>query len=65
MVKTNRKSSISQIMTAPKAVVEHFFDNHESCDVKWCKHLKRLKEGGKELSQSYYRSKINDAKLYE
>ena len=53
-------------MTASKAVVEHLFDNHEFCDVKWCKPLKLLKEGGgKDLSQSYYRSKVNDTKLYE
>ena len=43
MIKTNRKSSISQVMTASKAVVEYFFDNHEFCDMKWCKALKRLK----------------------
>ena len=66
MIKTNRGSSISQLMTASKAVVEHLFDNHEFCDVKWRKPLKQLKEGGeKELSQSYYRNKIDDAKLYE
>ena len=29
MIKTNGKSSISQIMTASKVVVEHLFDNHE------------------------------------
>ena len=46
-IKTNRNSSISQIMTASKAVAEHLFDNHEFCDVKWCKPLEQLKEGGK------------------
>ena len=46
MIKTNHNSSISQIMTASKAVVEHLFDNHEFCDVKWYKPLKELKEGG-------------------
>ena len=46
MIKTNRGSSISQIMTASKAVVEYLFDNDEFCDVKWCKPLKELKEGG-------------------
>ena len=51
-------------MITSKAVVEHLFENHEFCNVKWCKPLKRFKEGG-DLSQSYYRSKINDAKLYE
>ena len=35
MIKTNIKSSISQIMTASKAVVEYLFDNHEIYDVKW------------------------------
>ena len=66
MVKTNRKSSISQIMTASKAVVEHLFDNHELCDKKWCKPLKQqIERGGKEHSQSYYRNKIDDAKLHQ
>ena len=66
MIKTNRKSSIFQIMTASKAVVEYLFHNHEFCDKKGCKSFKQKQKGkGKELSQSYYRSKINDAKLYE
>ena len=47
MIKTNRGSSISQIMTASKTVVKHLFDNHEFCDVTWCKPLKELKEGGR------------------
>ena len=64
MIKINRKSIISQTMITSKAVVEHLFENHEFYNVKWCKPLKRFKEGG-DLSQSYYRSKINDAKLYE
>ena len=46
IIKTNRKSSISRTMTAYNAVVKHLFDIHEFCDVKWCKPLKRLKEGG-------------------
>ena len=45
MIKTNIKSSISQIMTASKAVVEYLFDNHEIYDVKWWTPLKVLKEG--------------------
>ena len=66
MIKTNRKSSTSQIMIASKAVVEHLFDNYEFCDKKWYKSLNQKPEGkGKELSQSYYCSKINDAKLHE
>ena len=53
-------------MTASKVVIEHIFDNHEFCDKKWCKPLKQKEEGKeKELSQSYYRPTINDAKLYE
>ena len=63
MIKTNRKLIISQIITASKAVVEHIFDNHEFSDKKWCKPLKQKQEGKeKELSQLYYRSKINDDK---
>ena len=46
MIKPNRNSSISQIMTASKAVVEHLFDNHAFCDKKWCKPLKQQIEGG-------------------
>ena len=66
MIKTSRKLSISQIMTASKVVVEHLFDNHDFCDKKWYKPLKTLQERKeKELSQSYYRSTINDTKLYE
>ena len=66
MIKFNRNSSISQIMTVSKVVVEHLFDNHEFCNKKWCKPLKQnQEEKEKELSQSYYRSTINDAKLYE
>ena len=65
MIKTNRNKGISQIMTASKVVVDHFFDNNEFCDKKWYKPLKQKQEGKeKELSQSYYCSKINDAKLY-
>ena len=57
MIKINRNSGISQIMTASKAVVEHVFDNHEFCDKKWCKPLNQQIEGREELSQSYYRNK--------
>ena len=45
MIKTNRNKSISQIMTASKAVVEYLFDNHGLCDKKWCKPLKEKEEG--------------------
>ena len=66
MIKTNRNTSISQIMTASKTVIEHILDNHEFYNKKWCKPLNQKEEGKeKELSQSYYRSKINDTKLYE
>ena len=51
MIKINRKSSISQITTASKAVVENLFDDHEFCDKKWSKSLKQKQEGKeKELS---------------
>ena len=52
-------------MLASNTVVEHLFDNHEYYDEWWCK--PKRKQNGKEeeeLSQSFYRSKIKDAKLY-
>ena len=43
--------SISEIVRASKAVVEHLFENHEYCDEKWCRpklnmRLKNKEEGG-------------------
>ena len=45
MIKTNRNKTLFKIMRASKAVVEYLLDNHEFCDVRWCKPLKQLKEG--------------------
>ena len=35
MIKTNRNKSISEIVGASKAVIEHLFGNHKFCDEKW------------------------------
>ena len=50
MIKTNRMKSISEIVRASKAMVEHLFGNHEYCDEKWCRpklntRLKNKEEG--------------------
>ena len=37
MIKIQRGSDLETVKTAAKAVLEHLFDNHEYCDVKWCK----------------------------
>ena len=46
MIKSNRSKIVFESMGASMVVVEHFFDNHEFCDERWCKPLKQ-KEGGK------------------
>ena len=35
-IKTNRDTTIAEIERAPKAVIEHLFNNHENCDPAWC-----------------------------
>ena len=65
MIKANRMNEISKIVSASKAVVEHLFNEHMYCDVKWCKPKQQMgKEKKEEGSQSFYRCKKKDKKLY-
>ena len=65
MLKSNRMNGISEIVTASKSVVEHLFNDHIYCDEKWCQPKKEMNEKKKEEgSQSFYRSKKKDKKLY-
>ena len=65
-IKSNRMNEISEIVTASKVAVEHFFNGHMYCDEKLCRPKKEmhLKEK-EECSQSFYRCKKKDKKLYE
>ena len=55
----------SEIVTATKAVVEHFFNDNMYCDEKWFRLKKEMNEKKKEEgSQSFYRCKKKDKKLY-
>ena len=66
MLKRNRNRSISEISKASKAVIEHLFNCHDFCNIDWCRPLKNMKEGKKEEgSQSFYRNKVHDKKLYD
>ena len=66
MLKRNRNRSISEKSKTSKAVIEHLFDYHDFCNIDWCRPLKNMKEGKKdEGSQSFYRHKVNDKKLYD
>jgi len=65
MLKSNRMNGISEVVTASKSVVEHLFNDHIYCDEKWCQPKKEMNEKKKEEgSQSFYRSKKKDKKLY-
>ena len=65
MIKSNRMNEISEIVTAPKAVVEHLFNDHLYYGEKWCRPKKeRNKKEKEEGSQSSYRCKRKDKKLY-
>ena len=58
MIKANRMNEISKIVSSSKAVVEHLFNEHMYCDVKWCKPKQQMgKEKKEEGSQSFYRCK--------
>ena len=37
MMREHRGSDLQTVKKAAKAVLEHLFDNHDYCDVKWCK----------------------------
>ena len=41
MIKMYRESPMKQFKKSVKAVLEHLFDNHRYCDIKWCRVLKR------------------------
>jgi hypothetical protein len=51
-----------KFLAAGKAVLEHYFDNHEFCG-PWCPR-KRLTEQQRLVSERYYRNKTTDGKLY-
>ena len=40
MIKYYRGYPLEVVRKAAKSVLEHLFDNHEYCDVKWCKPLR-------------------------
>ena len=40
MIKYYRSYPLEVVRKAAKSVLEHLFDNHEYCDVKWCKPLR-------------------------
>jgi hypothetical protein len=61
MIRSLRRLSEDAFLDAGKAVVEHHYDNHEYCG-QWCPR-RRLTDHEKNLSEKYYRSKVNDAKL--
>ena len=115
MVKVHKGSDLETIKRAANAVLEHLFDNHIYCDVKWCKPLQfklkselrnspsvdsagsrerkdhppsperplspaaaastqqsygepasvRKEEENKERPKGYYRSKVENGKLYK
>ena len=66
MIKFNHMNEISEIVTASKSVVEHLFNEHMYCDEKWSKPKKETNSKEKEEdSQSFYRCKQKDKKLYE
>jgi hypothetical protein len=62
MIRGLKRITEDKYVDAAKAVVEHHYDNHEYCG-QWCPR-RRLTDHEKNLSERYYRSKVNDAKLY-
>ena len=66
MIKTNRMNEISEIVQASKEIVENLFNEHQFCDICWCRPKQQMQRKKKEEgSQSSYRCKIKDKKLHE
>ena len=53
MLKQSRNLTLEEITNNCKAVIEHLFDNHEYCDVAWCK-PKRIKAEVQRLIETNY-----------
>ena len=65
MIKSNPMNELSEIVTVSKAVVENLFNDHIHCDEKGYRPKKERNEKKKEEdSQSFYRCKRKDKKLY-
>jgi hypothetical protein len=62
MIRSLPRKEESEYVASGLAVLEHHFDNHEYCG-QWCPR-KRQSLAAQAASNRYYRSKVNDAKLY-